>query len=355
MNRLILAFALVATATWPSIGSDGPPAPSPRALSKLPFATNPLVVTDPSGQRWDLASDLFPQTVVAIELLELRGTALPQSWFGNLSQRLGPNSAVRLVSLVRGTLNQPALRALATQYDQLIPEGVDWLVYSITPESESALAQAGLLDPEGSRSTGSLITFNHKLGRATQISAGSSLDDVLADLRFVSAADLREWFTDLPVVDQDGQTRRFYTDVLEGKIVVIDFIFTRCGSICPVLTATMARTQKLLADRNNRDVQLVSISVDPTHDTPEVLKQFGAKFEAKPGWVFLTGNKQQLDWVSYRLGGYTDDKETHLSVFLVGDPLNGRWSKLMGTASADDIERAVRELIAQRDGTKNAL
>lgn len=355
MRRLGLTLLLAVTATWPSIGSDAPPAPSPRVVRGVLFASSPLIVTDPTGQRWDLARDLFPQTVVAIELLEIRGADAPKSWFGNLSQRLGPNSAVRLVSLVRGTLDQPALRALATQYDRLIPEGVDWLIYSITSESEKALTEAGLLDPASSRSTGNLITLNQKLGRATRLLDGSSLDDVLDDLRFVSAADLREWFTDLPVIDQDGQKRRFYTDVLEGKIVVIDFIFTRCGSICPVLTATMARTQKLLADRTNRDVQLVSISVDPTHDTPEVLKKFGEKFEAKPGWLFLTGNKQQLDWVSYRLGGYTDDKETHLAIFLVGDPLNGKWSKLMGTASADDIERAVRELIAQRDGTNDAL
>ena len=74
------------------------------------------------------------------------------------------------------------------------------------------------------------------------------------------------------------------------------FIFTRCGSICPVLTATMARTQKLLTDRINRDVQLVSISVDPTHDTPEVLRKFGEKFEAKPG----TGGKPGNDGHSER-------------------------------------------------------
>jgi cytochrome oxidase Cu insertion factor (SCO1/SenC/PrrC family) len=83
---------------------------------------------------------------------------------------------------------------------------------------------------------------------------------------------------------------------LQGKLWVASFIFTRCNGECPQVSATMARLQKEVAGQG--DVKLVSISVDPEHDTPEVLRSYAENFRANPDqWLFLTGDKDKV----YRL------------------------------------------------------
>ena len=104
----------------------------------------------------------------------------------------------------------------------------------------------------------------------------------------------REYFTDLPLLTQDGKEVHFYTDMLKGKVVLISFIYTNCTDICPILMPNLVRIQELLGDRSGRDVSLISISVDPEDDTPEVLKAYGEKYGAKPGWTFLTGKKENV-------------------------------------------------------------
>ncbi|HLL75605.1 MAG TPA: SCO family protein, partial [Pyrinomonadaceae bacterium] len=92
---------------------------------------------------------------------------------------------------------------------------------------------------------------------------------------------------DVPVLDQDGRELNFYSDLVRGKTVAVNFIFTTCTTICPPLGATFARVQRDLGERAGRDVHLISVSVDPANDTPERLKAWGAKFKAAPGWTFV--------------------------------------------------------------------
>src|SRR6185503_17054624 len=89
---------------------------------------------------------------------------------------------------------------------------------------------------------------------------------------------------DVRVYDENGNALRFYTDLVKGKTVAINFIFTTCTTICPPLTATFRRVQQDLTE-GATDVQLISISVDPTTDTPERLREFAAKFKAGPRWT----------------------------------------------------------------------
>jgi hypothetical protein len=101
---------------------------------------------------------------------------------------------------------------------------------------------------------------------------------------------------DVELLDQDGNKVRFYTDLVKGRTVAINFIFTTCTTICPPLGATFARVQKELGERAGRDVQLISVSVDPATDTPERMKAWGAKFHAAAGWTFVTGRSRR--WTS---------------------------------------------------------
>ncbi|WP_337041540.1 SCO family protein [Emticicia sp. 17c] len=96
---------------------------------------------------------------------------------------------------------------------------------------------------------------------------------------------------DFELIDQNGQ--KFSSAQTKGKIYVADFFFTRCGTICPKLSSSMLRVQDIFA--NDADVLMVSHSVDPTHDTPAVMKEYAKKYEAHEGkWFFLTGDKKSI-------------------------------------------------------------
>ena len=93
------------------------------------------------------------------------------------------------------------------------------------------------------------------------------------------------------LVDQHGQ--KFTSAQTKGKIYVADFFFSRCGTICPKLSGSLSRVQDLFAE--NPDILIVSHSIDPQHDTPEVLKDYAKKYDAQAGkWYFLTGEKKAI-------------------------------------------------------------
>ena len=92
------------------------------------------------------------------------------------------------------------------------------------------------------------------------------------------------------LVNRDGRTIRL--EDLAGAPWVADFVFTRCPASCPMLSARMARLERGLP--RDLDVRLVSISVDPGHDTPEVLERYARKVQAPERWLFLTGGREEI-------------------------------------------------------------
>jgi len=137
---------------------------------------------------------------------------------------------------------------------------------------------------------------------------------------------------DVEVLDQNGNALHFYSDLIKGKTVAINFIFTNCTTICPPLAATFARVQKDLGDKAGRDVHFISISIDPLTDTPERLKAWGAKFKAGDGWTFVTGDKQEIDKLLNALGASVSRREDHSPTVIVGNDLKGVWTRTYGLA-----------------------
>jgi protein SCO1/2 len=140
-----------------------------------------------------------------------------------------------------------------------------------------------------------------------------------------------EYFSNLTLTTQDGETVRFYDDLLKDKIVAINLIYTSCQYACPLETARMSQVQRKLGDRMGRDVFFYSITIDPEHDTPAVLKEYGEKFHAGPGWKFLTGKKQDIDVISKKLGLYSQpdpgNADGHMPYLLVGNERTGQWMR----------------------------
>src|SRR3954470_1198901 len=93
-----------------------------------------------------------------------------------------------------------------------------------------------------------------------------------------------DYFPNVPLITQDGKVVRFYDDLLKGKSVVINLIYTHCSGSCPLETARLSQVQHLLGDRVGKDIFFYSISIDPANDTPKALKAYAAKFNVQPGW-----------------------------------------------------------------------
>jgi cytochrome oxidase Cu insertion factor (SCO1/SenC/PrrC family) len=151
---------------------------------------------------------------------------------------------------------------------------------------------------------------------------------------------------DVELLDQDGRKIHFYTDLVKGHTVAINFIFTTCTTICPPLGATFARVQKELGDKVGRDVRFISISVDPATDTPERLKAWGAKFHAGEGWTFVTGNKPQVDELLRALGASSARREDHSPTVLIGNDTQGTWTRTYGLAKSSQLVQIIDDAIA---------
>lgn len=152
---------------------------------------------------------------------------------------------------------------------------------------------------------------------------------------------------DVQLVDQQGNTRSF-VELVRGRPVAIQFIFTTCTGICPSLGASFGRLQEVLDERAVPDVELISISVDPTVDTPERLRAFGATHGARPGWTLLTGKKQAVDGLLRQLEVYTADINDHSPFLLVGDYDRGRWRRVHGQTAPERIADLLHEELEAR-------
>jgi cytochrome oxidase Cu insertion factor (SCO1/SenC/PrrC family) len=148
---------------------------------------------------------------------------------------------------------------------------------------------------------------------------------------------------DLELLDQDGRKIHFYSDLVKGKVVAINFIFTTCTTICPPLGATFARVQKDLGERTGRDVHFISVSVDPVTDTPERLKAWGAKFKAGAGWTFVTGDKQTVDALLRALAASSASREDHSPTVLIGNDALGQWTRTYGLAKPSQIVQLIND------------
>lgn len=141
-----------------------------------------------------------------------------------------------------------------------------------------------------------------------------------------------DYFPNIPLLTQDGQHVHFYDDLIKGKVVAINFIFTGCGDTCPVETARLRQVQKLLGERVGQDIFFYSISIDPYNDTPATLKRYAEKFAIGPGWTLLTGEAADIEQLRRSLGLYIEGLENgrskdHNLSLIIGNQATGRWMK----------------------------
>jgi len=154
-----------------------------------------------------------------------------------------------------------------------------------------------------------------------------------------------KYFTDVELINQNGEKMRFYSDLIQGKVVIIDSFFATCQGSCLPMNQNLAKVQEALGDRLGKDVYILSISVDPTIDTPPNLKQYAKKLQARPGWFFLTGTKENVDFALKKIGQFVDDKQDHLNIFIIGNERTGLWKKAFGLAKSEELVKVVDSVV----------
>ena len=162
----------------------------------------------------------------------------------------------------------------------------------------------------------------------------------------------RKYFTDLEVIDQNGNQLRFYSDVLKDRVVLINVIYTNCQEACPLITQFLAGTRGKLVDTVKDDVWFISVSTDPERDTPEALKTFATQQSVDESrWLFLTGSKENIEHILKKLRRYSPRLETHSTQMLAGTTRERHeWIPLPAGIQPGAIAAVLRSLAEERPG-----
>jgi len=151
---------------------------------------------------------------------------------------------------------------------------------------------------------------------------------------------------DVEVLDQEGVPHRFYTELIQGRTVAINFLYASCKTSCPAANGLFSAVQHQLRADPGRPVTLLSLTVDPLHDRPAQLKALAEKFGAGPKWMFLTGTRQDMTRLLSSLGVAMSNKVDHPAVILVGNDAAGAWTRLYGQVSVPMVTEALSTIAA---------
>jgi protein SCO1/2 len=158
------------------------------------------------------------------------------------------------------------------------------------------------------------------------------------------------YFPNAEFVDQNNRKVRFYDDIIRGKLVVINMMYTECSGICPSNTANLLTVQKALGQRVGRDIHMVSISLQPEFDSPAALLAYAKKYDVKPGWTFLTGKRADMEVVRRKLGFYdTDPVEDsklarHTGMVSIGNERIDRWCMQPSLTATHQLVKSILDM-----------
>jgi len=145
---------------------------------------------------------------------------------------------------------------------------------------------------------------------------------------------------DVQLIDESGAPVTLRAFLESDQPVALNFIFTTCTTICPVMTVTFAQMQRELGDAADQ-IQLVSISIDPEYDRPKILKAYADQFHAGAGWTFLTGDGNDITQVLKSFDAYAGSKMNHQPLTLLKRPDSASWVRIDGLAGGSDLAHEV--------------
>ena len=152
---------------------------------------------------------------------------------------------------------------------------------------------------------------------------------------------------DVQLVTQSGDRLSFNSQLVKGRIAIVTGFFTTCTSMCPITQETLAHVASMLGPRLGKDVVIISLSVDPDHDTPERMKVWAEKFHIGPGWVLASGNKAEVQTLLKSLGLFVDLPQRHQSALMVGSESSG-WVRISSWSAPEKLVKLVDTIAASR-------
>ena len=133
--------------------------------------------------------------------------------------------------------------------------------------------------------------------------------------------------------------------------MLISFIFTNCEYACPMQAQKLKQVRSMMVPAIKDEVWYVTLSVDPERDTPEAMKKFAARQGVDESrWIFLTGEKKNLEFLVKKLGQYTPEIESHTTLMLAGNTITRRWTRVMPMLAPPDIANKMRDLVEETPG-----
>ena len=343
------------------------------SLGLVPITIPEMRVTLQNGRSADLARDLVGSRVAAIQFIFTRCvTTCPilGNQFAEVRRRLGDrltkDFALISISVDPEYDNPERLNDWGRRYGI----GPGWsLVTASKPEMDRLLKMLAAFSADRQNHQSQVLVIDGTTGKGVRTSGLTGAGDIVGVMERVRAARPRcespdlvaadrrteneaagQYFTNTPLVDQSGASLRFYDDLLRGKVVVINVFFSQCNGSCVVMGNTLAKLQERLGERLDRDVRLISITVDSPRDTPEVLAAYAHRYGARKGWYFLSGHKTNVDTLLKKLGQYVEFRESHGAIFLAGNMRTGLWKKVFGLADSEQVIDQIDSVINDKAG-----
>lgn len=151
---------------------------------------------------------------------------------------------------------------------------------------------------------------------------------------------------EVSLINQANQNVLFPKDIDNGRPVVLNFIFTSCTAICPLLSQTFSQFQRRLGPKA-KQVNMVSISIDPEPDTPQHLSAYAQRYHAGPQWSFYTGKREDSLAIQKAFQAFYLDKMNHRPLIFMRRAPGQAWIRLEGFMTADDLLKEFRNLSAK--------
>ncbi len=313
-----------------------------------------IAVVDQDGRQRKLFSDLIAGKTVAVSFIFTTCTTICPPIGANmakLAKSVTKREDIALISISIDPLTDTPQRLKAWKAN--FEGGDNWqLVTGAKTDIDKALKGMGFYTADKiDHSPFILIGHGKHFERVNGFTEPKKLVDMLITAAGEKQAEVKpagRWFSDVLLTDQHGKQQRLYSDLIQDKIIIMQSFFTSCKTVCPVTVATFEKIQERLGDRLGKDVYLLSISVDPETDTGEVLAEFSKKWQARPGWFFLSGEGENVRTALTRFGQMVENREGHSNIFIIGNDRTGLWKKAFGLADADQVYEVVASVLADR-------
>lgn len=158
-----------------------------------------------------------------------------------------------------------------------------------------------------------------------------------------------DYFPNVLLDTHDGRKLRFYDDIVHGKVVVFNMMYSICTGICPGNTVNLMQVQEALGARLGKDIFMYSLTLQPEFDTPKALQDYVKRYNIKPGWTFLTGQPKEMDLIRRKLGFFNDDPRidadlaNHTGMVRIGNETLDRWFMMPALGSPKQLAREIMQ------------